>query len=52
MKIIQNDNRVGEKPKHSKTQQNNCGTRQKLWWKKTKQNLSQTKTKEQKKTDL
>ena len=37
MKIIQNDNRVGEKPKHSKTQQNNCGTRQKLWWKKAKQ---------------
>ena len=42
MKIIQNDNRVGEKPKHSKTQQNNCGTRQ-------NKNLNQTKAKEQNK---
>ena len=35
--------RVGEKPKHSKTQQNNCGARQKLWWKKTKQKFEPNK---------
>ena len=47
MKIIQIESRV-EKTKHSKTQQKNSGTRQKLRWKK-KFFLNQTKAKEQNK---